>query len=189
MKFVGFLILALLLTTPVACPAQNSARIVSENLARKNENSQFRPDEVVVKISRRHIDAKETLKHVGPSVASDNGTGYCFGQGKCDFILTNFHVAERVGSPLEVDGVKVLQTYEATSSQDKGAIWEKSSQGFAVKLVPIRDIAIFRMDHPLKGMHGVPFSARELRDGESVRIYGHPGGRRLTGPWWKVSMT
>jgi trypsin-like peptidase len=180
MKSIAFVIFASLLATPSAYPAQNSVGIGSEQLPRKDETSQFRPNEVVVKIGKRYIDPKESLKRVGLAIVSNNGTGYCFGQGKCDFILTNYHVAERVRSPLEVNGVKVLQTYEATNSQDKDAVWEKSRQGFSVKLVPVRDIAIFRMQHPLKGMHGIPFSARELRERESVRIYGHPYGGRLT---------
>jgi hypothetical protein len=180
MKLIAFLIFASLLATPSACRAQNSTGFGSENLPRKHETFQFRPDEVVVKIRERHIDPKESLKHVGLAVVSNNGTGYCFGQGKCDFILTNYHLAERVWSPLKVNGVKVLQTYEATSPQDKDAVWEKSPLGYSVKLVRIRDIAIFRMERPLKGMHGIPFSTRELREGENVRIYGHPGGGRLT---------
>ncbi len=133
----------------------------------------------MVEIKKRHIDRKESLSHVGLAVVSDAGTGYCFGQGKCDLIITNYHVAERIPSPLRINGVKVLETYEATSSQDNGAIWERSPFGFYVKLVPVRDIAMFRMEHPLKGMHGILFSGRELRYGETVRISGHPGGGSL----------
>jgi len=180
MKHNKLLIITLLIVTPGIYPAENSSETGSLQLARKGETSQFRPNEVVVEIRKSHIDRKESLKHVGFSIVSNGGTGYCFGPGKCDLILTNYHIAERVSSPLQVNGVKVLQTYEATSSQDNGAVWEKSPLGFSVKLVPVRDIAIFRMAHPLKGMHGIPFSKRELREGENVRISGHPGGGRLT---------
>ena len=180
MKWISFSILVLLLGTPNACPAQNSTGIGSGHPPHKDEIPQFRPDEVVVKIRRRHVDSKKSLKALGLAVVSNNGTGYCFGQRKCDFILTNYHVAERVGSPLKINGVKVLQSYEATSPQDQGAVWEKSPLGFSVKLVPVRDIAILRLEHPLKGVHGIPFSRRELREGENVRIYGHPGGEKLT---------
>lgn len=180
MKLTVLLILAILLAPLNAYPAHNSSETGSGQLHRKNETSQFRPDKVVVEIRSHHIDPKESLKHLGVSVVSNSGTGYCFGAGKCDLILTNYHVAERVFSPLQVNGVKVLQTYEATSSQDRGAIWEKSPLGFYVKLVPVRDIAIFRMAHPLKGMHGIPLSTRAIRNGEKVRISGYPGGRKLT---------
>ncbi len=180
MKLAALLILALLFAAPSAYSAKDSSGADSGDLQRKDETFQFRPEEVVVKIGKRKIDAKDSLQHLGLSVLASDGSGYCFGQGKCDFIVTNYHVAERVGSPLEVNGVKVLQTYEATSPQDADAVWEKSPLGFSVKLAPIRDIAIFRMKHPLSGMHGLPFSTRELREGENVRIYGHPGGGRLT---------
>lgn len=180
MKLVAFLFFTSLATSLSAYPAQIQTGVGSGDSSFKKEASQIKPEEIVVKISRRHIDANESLKHGGLALTSNYGTGYCFGHGKCDFILTNYHVAERVGSPLRVNGVKVLQTYEATSPQDKDAVWEKSPQGFSVKLVPIRDIAIFRMEHPLKGMHGIPFSPRGLHEGESVRIHGHPEDGKLT---------
>lgn len=179
MKCIKLLVLALFLITPVVHPSEKSSETGSGHFQRKGDTSHFRPEEVVVEIKKRHIDLKESLNHVGLAVVSDAGSGYCFGQGKCDLIITNYHVAERIPSPLRVNGVKVLETYEATSSQDNGAIWERSSFGFYVKLVPVRDIAIFRMEHPLKGMHGILFSERELRYGETVRISGHPGGGRL----------
>ena len=174
------LILAALLATPCAFSGQDASGNGSGQLPRKDKTGAFRPDEVVVKISKHRIDAKESLKHVGLAIASSNATGYCLGQGKCDLILTNYHVAERAGSPLEVSGIKVLQTYEATSSQDKDAVWEQSPLGFSVKLAPVRDIAIFRMERPLKGMHGIPISTQELNDGEDVRVFGFPGGKKLT---------
>ncbi len=179
MKSVALSILLLLSVASFASAEKRSAGTDSGRLSRKQEISRFRPDEVVVRIRKRHVDSKESLNQLGLSVTTSGGTGYCLGPGECDFILTNYHVAERVGSPLEVDGEKVLQTYEATSPQDKDAVWQKSPQGSLIKLAPVRDIAIFRMKNPLVGMHGVPFSLRELHDGENVRIYGHPGGKRL----------
>jgi len=180
MRYNWLLTILLFTTIPAICPANDSSATGSGKLPRKEKTSHFRPDEVVVEIRKRYFDPKESLKHVGLSVVSNSGTGYCFGPGKCDLILTNYHIAERVSSPLQVNGVKVLQTYEATSSQDNGAVWEKSPLGFTAKLVPVRDIAIFRMAHPIKGMHGIPFSSRDLHEGENVRISGHPGGGRLT---------
>src|SRR5579863_9972650 len=180
MKWTGLSILVLLLSTLNACPAQSSAETSSEQLPRKDETSQFRPDEVVVKIGKHHIDSRESLKRVGLAVVSNGGTGWCLGKLKCNLILTNYHVTERIGSPLKVNGTRVLQTFEATSSQDVGAIREKSLLGFSLKLVPVRDIAILRLEHSLKGMRGIPFSPRELHEGENVRIYGHPAGKELT---------
>jgi hypothetical protein len=179
MKWIALAILAAMVVSSSAHSAQNSTGIQSSHTSHEDGPSQFRADQVVVKIGKRHLDAKQSLKHAGLTIISDNGSGYCLGQGKCDLILTNYHVAERVGSPLEIGGVKVLQTYEATSAQDKGAVWEKSPLGFSVRLVPVRDMAVFRMERPLKRMHGISFSAAELREGENVRIYGHPSGGKL----------
>lgn len=180
MKRTEMLVFALLLAAPSAYPAGDSSETGSTLLPHKYETPQFRLNEVVVRIRKSHIDLKQSLKNAGLAVVFNSGTGYCFGKGKCDLILTNYHIAERVASPLKVNGIKVLQTYEATSPQDKGAVWEKSPLGFSVKLVPVNDIAILRLAHALKGMHGIPFSARELREGERVRIAGHPGGGKLT---------
>ena len=174
------LILVLLFASPNASPAQNSAAIAYGQLALKDKPSQFWPEQTVVKIATIRINPKESLKRIGLAIISSTATGWCLGQGRCDFILTNYHVAERVGSPLKIKGVKVLQTYEATSPQDEGAIWEKSPLGFSVKLVPVRDIAIFRLEVPLKGMYGIPFSPHQLSEGENVKIYGRPGGRKIT---------
>jgi hypothetical protein len=179
MKRFVLLVLVSWIATSSAYAAHKSAGIGSGRPTRNGEVSQFRPQEVVVNIGSRHFDAKESLKRAGLATVSNTGSGYCLGPKNCDFIITNYHVANRVGSPLNINGIKVLQTYEATSAQDPNAVWEKSPQGFSVKLVPVRDIAIFRMQHPLKRMHGIPFSTRQLREGESVRIYGHPGGGKL----------
>jgi hypothetical protein len=179
MKCIAMLVLAVVSSAASAYPAKDSADVRPKNTPRKPEMPPFRPEEVVVKIGKRKLDARDSLKRGGVSVVANHGTGYCIGQAKCEFILTNYHVTERIGSPLRVNGVKVLETYQATSAQDTNAIWEKSPLGFSVKLVPVRDVAILRMKQPLIGMHGIPFSTRELRAEESVRIYGHPGGGLL----------
>lgn len=179
MKFIVWAIFASLLTLPTALSARDSIETKHGQLPLAGP-SEFKPQNVVVKITKRHIDPKESLKHGGLAVAFNTGTGYCLGKGQCSLILTNYHVAERVGTPLSVNGVKVLQTYEATSAQDKGAVWVKTAQGIPFKLVQIRDIAIFRMARPLKNKDGIQLSPEKLHEGESVKVYGFPGGKKLT---------
>ncbi len=152
--------------------------------AREGGTSGFRPEEVVVKIKRTRPRIKESIKRVGLVMGSDYGTGWCLDQ-ECEFVVGNYHVAERTGTPLKIKGVNVLRTYSATGPQDEGAVWVKSPLGYPTKLVPVRDITISRMAYPLKGMHGITFSPRELREGENVAIYGHPRGGKLT----KISAT
>jgi len=180
MKFIGLLILASSLAVPSVCPAQNLAGIKSGDPPPRVATSPVRADEIVVKIGSARIDPKESLKHLGLAIDTSNGTGWCLGRDRCDLILTNYHVAERSKSPLKIKGIRVLQTYEGTSPQDNDAVWEKAAAGFSIKLVPVRDIAIFRLEYPLRKMHGIPFSAQELSKGENVKIYGNPGGKKLT---------
>lgn len=141
--------------------------------------SEFRPEQVVVKIKKTRPRIKESIRKAGLAIRTDYGTGWCLDQ-ECELVVGNHHVAERIGTPLKIKGVNVLRTYSATGPQDEGAVWVKSPLGYSMKLVPVRDIAIFLMEHPLKGMHGIPFSPRELREGENVTIYGNPGGGELT---------
>src|ERR1700686_2097529 len=110
MKCTALLILASLFASPSVCRAQNSTEIAHAQPVPADKTSQFRPEETVVKIATLRINPKESLKRVGLTIVSSNATGWCLGRGKCDFILTNYYVAERAGFPLNFHGIKVLQT-------------------------------------------------------------------------------
>ena len=177
MKTTAFFIGVSLFIFQGALSAQKLTGAEAKETSTTNELPKFNSKEIVVKIVSQNIDLKESLKHFG--LALNFGTGYCFGQAKCDYILTNHHVADRAGSPLWINGVKVLRTYDATGPQDKDAVWTRSANGHLFKMAPVRDIAIYRLDHPIKGKHGIPFFPGQLQDGENLEVYGHPRGGKL----------
>ena len=179
LKHIALGIFASLVAASSAVYAQSLGGIDRGHLGSNSQVHQFKPEDVVVKVGKHHIDARKSITHGGIAVTYDTGTGYCLGNGKCDLILTNYHVAERVGSPLKVSGVKILQTYEATSPQDTGAIWVQTAQGISVKLVPVRDIAILRLARSLTGKESIRLSFGQLHEGDNVRVYGFPGGKNL----------
>jgi len=92
-----------------------------------------------------------------------------------------------MGPRFNIGGIRVVGTHLATGPDDEGAIavkWGQKPETTAVKLVSTRDIAIFRLEHPLarsnNRMHGIPFFSGQLQEGESVTLYAYPGGGQLT---------
>jgi hypothetical protein len=176
---VASVLIAATLMMSLSCLAQESGVGREKQMLDATRLPDLKPDQVVVKIKKLRFSVKESIARAGVTVVWSGGTGYCLGPQNCEFILTNYHVAEGLGAPVKINGVKVLQTFEATSPQDKDAAWVKSALGFSLKFVPVRDVAIFRMQRALKGMHQIDFSPRKLKQGDEVRIYGHTGGGPL----------
>lgn len=98
-------------------------------------------------------------------------------------MVTNYHVVKTVGFDLRIRGVGVREYHLATAESDQGARWMRTAAGLHLRLNPVRDVAILRMQTPLsqKGMHGVAPYAGQLLRGQEVTAYGYPGGKALTG--------
>jgi hypothetical protein len=114
-----------------------------------------------------------TIKFYGPAVAGWMGTGFCL-DPECRFVGTNYHVAVEAKSK-RIGGQKIAQQYLATSSGDAEAILNVSAgSGAPVKFAPGRDLAIFKLAHPLPHRRGMPFRMDDLAIGEEVDIYSYP---------------
>ena len=107
-------------------------------------------------------------------------TGFCL-TADCGFVVTTYHIAALADLPPKISGEKVSERDLATGPNDDGAV---SSEfigpyiGVAMKYTPVRDLAIFRLNHPLAktGMHGISFYPDQLQYGQEVVIVGLSGG-------------
>ena len=141
-----------------------------------DRNMHFRPQDAVIKL--------HTIK-ISIPVKLDFGTGWCL-DPQCGLVVSNYHIAMLLGRSLEIRGEKIVQTQLATGPEDEGATlmqWRQKSVGPSLKLVPNRDIAIFRLGRPLslahKEMHGIPLYAGQLQAGEGINVYAYPVGGKL----------
>ncbi len=147
---------------------------VAAAVARQSDGvAPFESEKVVVKITK----VRPKLR-LGVPVRIELGTGFCLSLD-CALVATNYHVAMLTGLPLKIEGEKVLERYLATSPDDEGAIWNEwldPTTGHRMKYTPVRDLAIFRLSHPLekKGMHGISFYPDQLKEGQEVDIYAYP---------------
>jgi hypothetical protein len=137
----------------------------------------FAPNKVLVPIGSR-------LK-LGVPPKVDIGTGFCL-DADCGLIATNYHVALLVGQPLRIKGERVISRFLASGKTDPDAVsnsWADPSMGRPARYAGIRDLAIFRLEHPLirKGLHGIGFDLDRLQSGQAVDIYGYPRISRVAG--------
>ena len=120
---------------------------------------------------------------LGVGLKIEFGTGFCV-DAACEFVGTNYHVA-KTARLKKIEGEKIVRRYLATGPNDEGATVNEGpaeSVDF-VPLVPAslkytwdRDLAIFELRHPLRHHHGIPFSLRDLQEGQEVEIYAYPKG-------------
>jgi len=102
------------------------------------------------------------------------GTGFCLDE-VCRFVVTNYHVA-KMSSVRKIKGRRIIHRYLATGKDDKEATLRflppDNFFPYAVK----RDLALYELDRPIKGHHGLKFTLDDLQPGEEVDIYGYPLG-------------
>jgi len=114
-----------------------------------------------------------TMKFHGPAVTNWMGTGFCLDPA-CQFVVTNYHVAE-TGRPRRIAREKIVEQHLATSEQDEGATWnDLAFQATRLKFTLSRDLAIFKLRHPLPHRHGLDFETKDLSLGDEVDIYAYP---------------
>jgi hypothetical protein len=136
----------------------------------------FTPNKVLLPISK---------VKVGVPLKVELGTGFCL-DTDCGLIGTNYHVALLTSLPLRIRGEKVISRFLASGATDPDAVWNlwaDPSTGRPARYAPVRDLAIFRLEHPLakKGLHGIGFDLDRLQPGQPVDIYAYPTESRLVG--------
>lgn len=136
----------------------------------------FNPDKTVVPIAKIQV---------GLSVEVDFGTGACLDSG-CKLILTNYHVAQLAGQHLKIKGEKVVDRYLATGPNDIKATLNPMMDSNIAPMVfnRNRDLTVFELKHPLRGMRGPAFSLDELEPGQQVDIWAFP----LASEWKRRSL-
>jgi hypothetical protein len=114
-----------------------------------------------------------TTKFHGPAAVSWIATGFCLDPA-CQFVATNYHVAE-IAKPKRLGGEKIVEQHLATSEKDDGATWNPmASLPIRLKFTQSRDLAIFKLRHPLPHHHGANFQVEELSVGNAVDIFAFP---------------
>jgi len=126
------------------------------------------PEQVVVPIT----DFKPDIKHLA-LLSMKFGTGFCLDQD-CRFVGTNYHVAEVMGKCVRIKGVLSAHRYLDSSSDDIGSQNIRLAGGSFVKYTPTHDLAIYEMQHPIRGFHGISFEADDLENSTEADIYAFP---------------
>lgn len=101
------------------------------------------------------------------------GTGFCL-DPKCRFVGTNYHVAV-IAHSTKIKGSRVIRRYLATGPDDDDATLNNGTAlPHPMKYAIGRDLAIFELQRPPSGYHGIDFSTEDLRPGQEVDIYCYP---------------
>jgi Trypsin-like peptidase domain len=135
--------------------------------------------EIVVPISSVKITPLLKLsmsRKLVPELGIDAGfgTGFCL-DAACLYIVTNYHVA--IGTQVgKIQKQKIVQRYLATGPDENGATPNYVPGLDVVAYAKKRDLAMFKLQHPLPHHHGLSFHLDELRVGQEVDIYGYPKG-------------
>jgi hypothetical protein len=129
---------------------------------------EFVPEHVVFPITYFRPD----VRHLAP-ISLEFGTGFCLDKD-CRFVGTNYHVAKLMGDNVRIRGVHSAHRYLDSDQGDKGARSVKLFGGGSLKFTPAHDLAIYEMQHPLKGLHGIDFEVDDLEKGTEARICGYP---------------
>jgi hypothetical protein len=108
----------------------------------------------------------------GLGVEARFGTGFCL-DPDCRFIATNYHVA-MLGEPKKISGTKVLHRFLASGPTDEGATLNDGPAIRSMKYTLSRDLAVFELQHPLSGHHGIAYSLDNLTVGQAVEIVAFP---------------
>jgi len=151
----------------VAVPKNSSVDSLKAAPVTERINLEIQPETVVGKVHSPAI----------PFTVEYMGTAWCLNT-QCDFMITNYHVAQAAGRHLLVKGTHVVNTWMATGPDDVGAqVFEGPKNTFKGNIV--RDLAILQLKEPLsgKGMHAVPFFSGALQHDEPVTIFSYPNGK------------
>src|SRR5882762_214238 len=107
-------------------------------------------------------------------VGAGFGTGFCL-DAVCRFVVTNNHVAV-MSSTRKIKGRRIVRRYLATGKDDKDATLRFLPPDNIVPYAEKRDLALYELDRPIQGHHGLKFSLDDLKRGQEVDIYGYPLG-------------
>lgn len=131
---------------------------------------EFVPERVVFPIT----DFRPDTKDFSP-LSVKFATGFCLDQD-CRFVGTNYHVSAVMGRRVRIKGIFSAHRYLDSGPNDAGA-QETSLNGLAggqLKYTPAHDLAIYEMQRPIEGFHGIPFDLDDLENVPEVDIYGYP---------------
>lgn len=109
------------------------------------------------------------LPGVGEIIKGGFGSGFCLDRD-CLFVVTNYHVA-KLAAPKRIKRDKIVARYLATGPKDRDVALTNRA---ALPYAPKRDLAVFRLKHPLKGHHGIGFDLEPMDLGQQVDVYGYP---------------
>ncbi|HET6841642.1 MAG TPA: serine protease [Candidatus Angelobacter sp.] len=98
------------------------------------------------------------------------GSGFCL-DPECQYIVTNYHVAQMMGKNFSIQGEPVVESWLASGLHDEGAT--------KVGYNPLHDLALLKLRQHLykKGFHGLEYNMTDIVDlsaGEDVDIYAFP---------------
>jgi len=112
------------------------------------------------------------LKFQGADFEVESGTGFCL-DPRCQWVATNYHVA-RMTKPRKIAGEKIVWQRLATGLDDEGAAQVRVATASFMRFVYSRDLALYKLAHPLPHHHGAAYSLEELQVGQSVDVYTYP---------------
>ena len=141
---------------------------------------EFVPEQVVFPIT----DFKPDIKHF-ELLTIRFGTGFCL-DPDCRFVGTTYLVAKVMGKRVRIKGVPSVHCYLDSNPEDAGAQAIGFGGGHSLTYTPAHDLAIYEMQHPLKGLHGIGFEAGDLAAGIEVDVYAYPSNwnrKRVLARW------